>query len=148
GQEADAEVRRLEQELRDAKQARDQAWDVCNAAHEAHEAALEHQKSIAAWQASIEAAANTETPTAENLELMSRKVAEARAAIEAGVRVRDAKASLAKAEKHKKLAAEAAKKAQRLRQTAAACDEVLTGIVADSGVPLSIVTDRDGVTRL
>ena len=103
------------------------------------ELASQHEKLTAQWQTQIEAD-TTELIPKERINEAQAAVDQARQDLERGVTIRAAKAAILEAEKFSKLAIEHADRAERLRAAAKGTDEILSGLIAKSGVPLKVAT--------
>jgi energy-coupling factor transporter ATP-binding protein EcfA2 len=137
-----AVVTQLEQQLRNARTELQQAESAVREAETVLTSAQNTAKTLAKFRATVEAARNVEIVSPEEL-------AKARAAVnatrEAELRGRDIRKALEareQAESWRKRAAEHRKAADRLRQAAAATDDVLSGLVGKLGSPLFVERGR------
>ena len=121
-----------------ATTAEETAEDAFNAA-EQHVTLIEQLNNLIASQEAIT------KPTDEQASEASQRLAAARLAQENGVRIRDARKSLEKAQRHLDAAQEAANRAEQLRNAARATFDVLTRSVHLAGLKIESV---DGNPRL
>lgn len=106
------------------------------------QAAEAHERDMAAWKASIEAAANVQQPNAKEISDGAIRVEQAREAIERGAIVRKAIEQRAKSVAEQKEASAMAIRASRLRDAAKAAEGVLSDEVAKLGCPLRVESGR------
>lgn len=97
-------------------------------AQEARKSAESYESAIQKWREQINATTPT-PPSAEALEAAAQKVAEARQAVEQGVRIREAKRQLAEAAKAQAEAKTHRQKARALREAARSVDDVLSAAI-------------------
>lgn len=128
-------LRRAEQNLREAKTAAQQAQSN-------RERAERHEQAIAGWQVAILAAESVDNPTGQEIAQAGVRVEQAREAHSAGVLVRQALAKQAEGKKYQDLGGQLTQKADRLRNAAKETDTVLSGVVANLGVPLRVDQGR------
>lgn len=124
-----------------------------NAALETLKASERHFALLDGWRKSIDAAANVAAIPAEALEASASRVTEASRAIETGAIIRKARAAADAAEAERAKAQEHLDHATRLDEAAKGTEEILSEVVASSGVPLKIKqgrlwADKDGVETL
>ncbi len=100
-------------------------------------AAEQHDRSVDTLRRTI-ANSLPEQPTPEQLTLAQQQVRAARDASEQGVRIRDAKAELLKADRAKEAAADLAEEAERLRNAAKQTGEMLNGLLAKTGANIRV----------
>jgi ABC-type cobalamin/Fe3+-siderophores transport system ATPase subunit len=100
-------------------------------------AAEQHQRSVDTLRRTI-ANSLPEQPTPEQLTLAQQQVRAARDASEQGVRIRDAKTELVKAERAKEAATDLAEEAERIRNQAKQTGEMLNGLLAKTGAPIRV----------
>jgi len=138
---ANKEVADLEAKLTAAKAEAKLADSQHTSAVQAHQAAEQHERTVASWRQSIEAG-KVEPIDPELLTAARQRVEVATKAIEAGVTQRAAfeaseqvKTELATAAKHRK-------EAERLRDAAKATDGILSEVIASLGCPLYVKDER------
>lgn len=97
----------------------------------------------------------SEAPTDDEVAAADRALGAARSAIDYGSRIRQAKRNAARADQHRRLAAEAREKAARLRNAGKATDEVLSGAIScerlrveSDGTAARLVTDTGRGTSI
>lgn len=124
--------------LTDAKlEAVDAAWT----------GARDYERLTAQWSEQIAAGENVEEVEPCAIDQAKADVQAARKRVEEGVLICEAKKQLAEAEKAKAEAQEHQRKADQLRDMARGTDDVLSQVVAKSGIPLRI-EPVDGAMRL
>ena len=106
--------------------------------------ARDHAKAVKALELTI-AEHSVAKPKPEGIEEALAKRDAAKAALELGVKIRDAKQKLAKASAHKEAAAKCRKESVRLRETANCVDEILSNAIHCERLRIASV---DGVARL
>ncbi len=136
------EVARLETLLKSAHHAARLAQLQHDNAISALQAANAHEQTLSAWRAAIDQAAQVEPIDATVIEQAAADVAEARAAYDRGVLVRQAKVQVATADQHMQRAADAHRVADSLRDAGKGTDEVLSSLVAKLGCPLRVSGGR------
>jgi energy-coupling factor transporter ATP-binding protein EcfA2 len=105
-------------------------------------AAEQHESTMAAWRASIDAVESVVMPSTEPIEVAAASVKAAREAVEIGALIRQAKAQRDEAAKLAKQARELRTEAESLRSRANRTDDVLSDVVAKLGCPLKVYQGR------
>ncbi len=141
-----AEVDRLEKELHTAKLIKAKAFDDLRADNEALELAKRNDECIAAFEASINAATEIESPTDEQISQAEEYVESRRNAIVMHERASVSQQAKIKAEAANAEAANRAATAERLRKAAAGIDGVLSKLVGSLDSPIKIKDGRLVVT--
>lgn len=135
---AESAVRAAQLALRDAERSEDAARREASAAAGVAQSAKQHAEMIATWQAQIDAAASLAPVNAGDVIRAQGSVEDAREAVENGAIVRRAKAALVAADVAEEERATHEAEADALRNAAKGVDDVLSSVVAKSGVPLRI----------
>lgn len=133
--EARSRLRVAEEKLAGANRAAAQALTALKTAEK-------QAATVATWRESIAKAEGVTPITPAQIAEASARVTKAREAVEAGALIRDAQAKAAESKNHLLNAAGARKKAQALRDAAHGTDDVLSQVVAQSGVPLRVQAGR------
>lgn len=137
-----AVVNQLEQELRNARAELAQAESGAREAETVVQSTLNTAKTLEKFRATVEAAKHVETVSPEQLAQAREAVNAAREAELRGRDIRKALEARVLAESWRKKAAEDRKAADKLRQAAAATDDVLSGLVGRLGSPLFVERGR------
>lgn len=132
------DVQRLEKELQTAKLALAKAASDLTADEKALEAAKNHADTVAGWQETVNAAAEVETPTDDDLCHAEEYVESRRNAITMHERASLAAQAKTKADAAKVEAANQTATGERLRKAASEIDGVLSGLVATLDSPIKI----------
>lgn len=140
-----ARVKVLEAELRQAEQAVKMAEQKAVATANALAAASSHEDAIATWQAQLDAPV-TPAPTDEQRAEAAAAVAAANAAHELAVKVREARQRLEQAAKHKAAAADARKKAEKVKAAAGEVFATLAGQLKTTRIKVESVEDQVRLT--
>lgn len=131
-----------ENALRQAKADEESAKIAWNTAIDARKAAEGQKRLVAGWEATIEAAARVQAPSADEIAAATQARDAASRAVEQGALIRDAKKRLQTAGEYQAQADEHASRAELLRNAAKGTDEVLSGLVAQLGTPLRVEAGR------
>lgn len=137
-----AVVTQLEQQLRNAKSELSQAESSVREAETVLKSAQNTASAMEKFRATVEAGKDIETVSPEELTKARETVNAAREAELRGRDVRNAIAARTSAEEWRRKAAEHRKAADRLRQAAAATDDVLSGLVGKLGSVLFVERGR------
>lgn len=139
-QQANEEVRLLTESLREARVKLAKAEAAHASAVNTRKAAAQHWETIEALRETAE----LETVDFDEHQLVAARdqVTQARQAVEQGALQRDKAVRQAKAETADRMALEARKKAERLRESAKSTDEILSGLVARCGTDLRVERGR------
>lgn len=131
-------VQAAEQRLRDAQASLRLAEQEKRAKADALKSAQHHAEMVATWTAQIDAAGKVQPPKPGDLVRARGAVDQIQEQIEHAALIRRARESLAHAEQFAADAETHKEEADKLRQAAHGVDDVLSGVVAKSGVPLKI----------
>jgi hypothetical protein len=137
-----AVVNQLEQQLRNAKAELLKAESGVREAETTLTSAQNTAKTLAKFRATVEAAKNVDTVSEQELANAREAVELAKAAELRGRDIRRAIEAREQADAWRKKAAEHRKAADKLRQAAAATDDVLSGLVGKLGSPLFVERGR------
>ena len=146
---ANVEVIRLERELSEARAKLTLTKSEETAADEAWKAATKQDATLAEWRAQIEAAESVACPSEDAVTAAGDAVDTANAAVELGIKVRNAITAKAEADRLAEVAKGHEQAAKRLRDAAAATHDILSDAI--SRIPncqLKVWNDPDGNTRL
>jgi energy-coupling factor transporter ATP-binding protein EcfA2 len=132
--DAEAALARAQAQHLEAKQKQEIASEALRSAHA-------HENTIAKWRETL-AAKLPPLVTDEQLAAAAADVKSAKDAMLLGQTVRDAKQRYARANEHAEKAADYRTKEDRLRIAAQGTDDVLSGVVARLGCPLSVSHGR------
>ena len=126
---------------------------VHNAAMAATNASRQHFANMDKWRQAIDAAANVEAVPAESLAAAADAVSVAQKAIEQGAIIRKAKRAVEESTAETVKARGLEEYAEKLDRAAKGTEEILSEVVASSGVPLKIkqarmYADHDGQDEL
>lgn len=135
-------VRAAEEELAKCRRQAEAARSEEMTAVELLTAAERHAQSLAAWRKTVEEAGPSEQISPEALQQARSDVQEAQKAIQAGSAARQARRELADAEEHSRKAAALKTEAEKLRRAAADTDQVLSDLVAKTGSPMWVKSQR------
>jgi len=138
---ANETVRKAEEALFEARAEAELCRNRLGAAIAARKAAERHTAMLAEWKQQI-AASIPVCPSEDQIAHAATAVLEAREAVEAGVKIRKAKADRAAAMDHAKKILVHRKRAIQLREAAKGTDEVLSAVVAKLGTDLRVVAGR------
>lgn len=146
--EANERITALEEALQQEKDLAEDLKTAINLWQERRDGEQRRLKSVADAEKIVAACQQTAAPTPEALQAAEKALNEARAAMDRGSIIRQAKRNAARAEQHKRLAAQAREKAARLRNAGKSTDEVLSGAIScdrlrveSDGTAARLVTD-------
>lgn len=149
-EKTEAEITNLESLVQQAKDLVRDTKGVINLWQERQESERQRRAAVAKAEQVVAACQNTAEPSEAAMQAAVAAVNEAKAAIDKGSIIRQAKRNVARAEQHKKLAAQAREKAARLRNAGRSTDEVLSGAihcdrlrVESDGTAARLVTDTE-----
>lgn len=137
-------IQQAEQVLRDARTSLAGAQESLASAEAELTTAQAHDRMVAQWEAQIEASRDVHLVPVESLTAAVDAVKTARAAVELGVVIRQAKAQKDAAVTWQTQAATHRKEAERLRAAADGTDDVLTSVVSRLGCPLRVKVEEKG----
>lgn len=146
-QVASAKVRRLEEELNQAKADYQASRSATAIKRQSLDAARQHESTIASWTETVEASIPP-CPTSVDLAAANEVLSAARTALQQGEVVRRAKSKLTEAKTLRATVNSLSQKSESWRSAAAGVDGVLSGIVEELGSPISVGEDDKGDTRL
>lgn len=144
-QTAGARVDELEKLLIEARENLKASRVAAGTAKETYRQALHHEETIATWQAQLDSAP-LPAPTDKQRVKAAAELASANAAHEQAVKVREARQRLAEAAKHKAAAAEARKKAEKVKAAAAEVFPTLAGQLKTTRIKVESVEDQVRLT--
>lgn len=146
---AESRVHDLERQLEEARHDLKLAESNEQAANESWAAATRHERTIAEWRSQIEAAEKVHCPSEADVAGAIAAVDAANAAVALGLKVREAIAAKAEAGRVADVAKGHEQAAKRLRDAAAATQEVLSDAISRiPDCPLKVFIDTDGNSRL
>jgi predicted ATP-binding protein involved in virulence len=137
----EAKVEELKRELHTAQHAAQLAAEKATSANATLQAAVSHEKTVSAWQIQLDAPVMS-APTDEQRAEAAAAVAAANAAHELAVKVREARQRLEQAAKHKAAAADARKKAEKVKAAAGEVFATLAGQLKTTRIKVESVEDQ------
>lgn len=137
----EAKVEELKRELHTAQHAAQLAAEKATSSNATLQAAVSHEKTVSAWQIQLDAPVMS-APTDEQLAEAAAAVAAANAAHELAVKVREARQRLEQAAKHKAAAADARKKAEKVKAAAGEVFATLAGQLKTTKIMVESVEDQ------
>jgi predicted ATP-binding protein involved in virulence len=137
----EAKVEELKRELHTAQHAAQLAAEKATSANATLQAAVSHEKTVSAWQIQLDAPVMS-APTDEQRAEAAAAVAAANAAHELAVKVREARQRLEQAAKHKAAAADARKKAEKVKAAAGEVFATLAGQLKTTKIMVESVEDQ------
>jgi hypothetical protein len=138
---ANRDLECAEQQLARARHEQDKAKQHLAAVVRERQQAEQHEVAVDLWRKQLTASI-PEPPAAEAISQAGERVTKARQAVEQGALNRKAQQQLAEAEKSAAEAAKHRKQSDRLREAAKGTDDILSQVVAKSGVPLRVEAGR------
>lgn len=141
--EADALVASLKEQLRQAEFDAKSADALHQRAVSELNSAREHEQSIKDWSdALVKLGDIVSAPTSEEIESAEKAITDARAAYNAGIRAQVAIEKIDKAKEHEAALKKITADAERLRESAAAVDDVLSDQIKGLGCALFVKNSR------